>query len=429
MKTEINLESRLLPAMVLLIGIMQVFDSSSIWMILLVALGGLWLVSYLWVKQLARNLTVKREIRFGWAQVGDILEERFTLYNKGILPVLWVEIIDHSAIPGYNSSVVSQVAAQSKNQFKSQGICSKRGLFTLGPTSLLSSDPFGIYTVQIHDPASTTLMVTPPVVPLPDIHVAAGGRAGAGRRRPAIFEHTVSTTGVREYIPGDSLHMIHWRTSARKNDLFVRIFDSTPASDWWIFIDMNSRVQVGEGWDSTLEHAIVMGASLTDYGLTHGKSVGLASNSREPIWLSPQSSEQQLWAILRSLALAESSSQTAGDWLALSTPALGRRTSLVVITPDVQGGWIESLIPLIWRDISPTIIILDPRSYGGPGDPNPILKELTRLGIPSHVITAELLDKPEARPGKAGRWEWRITPTGRSIPVKRPENMDWKSLA
>ncbi|MGW8251437.1 MAG: hypothetical protein ACWGO1_12400, partial [Anaerolineales bacterium] len=73
MKSEIHRESRLLPAAVFILAVMQVIDSSPIWKLLLVALGGLWLTSNMWARQLARGLTVTREMRFGWAQVGDIL--------------------------------------------------------------------------------------------------------------------------------------------------------------------------------------------------------------------------------------------------------------------------------------------------------------------------------------------------------------------
>ncbi len=428
MTSEIHLNSRLLPILVALVALMQLVDSSQIWMMLVVTMGGIWLISYIWARLLATHLSVKREMRFGWAQVGDRLEERITLTNPGIAPALWIEIIDHSDIPGYNASVVSYVSSRSKNQCKTQGVCTRRGLFTLGPTSILTGDPFGIYRVRVHDPASATLMVTPPVVPLPLIEVAPGGRTGEGRPFANAPERTVSASTVREYQPGDSLRWIHWRTSARRDEVFIRIFDGTPAGDWWIFVDMQANVQVGEGWDSTLEHGIVLAASLADRGLRTGQSVGFAANSQDSIWLPPQGNENQRWDILRSLALAESGIRSCGDWIAHNQQAIGQRTSLILITPNVNADWVEALIQLLWRGIVPTVLLLDPRSFGGEDSPQGLTGLLSQLGIAHHVITSELLDRPEARPGEAGQWEWRISATGRALAIKKPESMGWRSL-
>lgn len=428
MSSEIRLNSPLLPVLVGLAIIMQLVDSSRIWMTLLVTLGGVWIISYLWARQLATHLKVKREMRYGWAQVGDLLEERITLTNTGPFPALWIEVVDHSDIPGYKASVVSQVSGQAKNQWKTQGSCTRRGLFTLGPTSLHTSDPFGIYQIHVHDPSSATLMVTPPVVPLPLIQVAPGGRAGSGRPFLNAPERTVSASNVREYQPGDSLKWIHWRTSARRDDLFVRVFDSTPTGDWWIFVDMHADVQVGEGWDSTLEHGIVLAASLADRGLYSGVAVGMAANSSDPFWLPPRRSESQRWEILRSLAMAESGEQSCAEWLIRNRLAIGQRTSLVLITPNLNGDWIETIIPFIRRGVVPTVLLLDPRSFGGQQSPGGITELLSQLGITHYVITADILDRPEAQPGEAGHWKWHISATGRAIAIKKPESLVWKPL-
>ena len=56
---------------------------------LLLTAGVVWLASFAWARSLARSLRLIREMRFGWAQVGDQLEERFTLINHGVYPAIW----------------------------------------------------------------------------------------------------------------------------------------------------------------------------------------------------------------------------------------------------------------------------------------------------------------------------------------------------
>ena len=59
-------------------------------MIMLVGLATMLLVSYSWAVSLRENLTMTREMRFGWSQVGDHLQERFNLDNASWAPAIWI---------------------------------------------------------------------------------------------------------------------------------------------------------------------------------------------------------------------------------------------------------------------------------------------------------------------------------------------------
>lgn len=429
MNAQIQLNNRILPILTGILILMQIIDPTKVWMFLLLGVGGAWGAAYLWVRTLSRHLYLQREVRFGWAQVGDRIEERFTLRNTSWVPAPWVEIRDHSDMPGYQVSRGSGIDGLSTISWQTKGICNQRGLFSLGPTSLRTSDPFGFYTLSLLNPASTTLLVMPPIIPLPSIEVAPGGRSGEGRPRANAPDQTVSAGSVREYVPGDSLRLIHWRTTARRNGNFVRVLDGTPAGDWWIFLDMEASIQAGEGWESTLESGVILASSLADRGLRSRVSVGLAVNSEELVWLPPHPGDLQRYEILRGLALAQPSQVSLAEFLVRNKAAIGWRTSLILITPNIRGDWIEALIPLLWRGAVPTVLLLDPHTFGGSGSPEHILKTLTDLGIARHVIPRELLDRPEARPGHTGQWEWRISATGRAIPIKTPGDMKWKVLS
>lgn len=313
--------------------------------------------------------------------------------------------------------------------------CTRRGLYNLGPTTVSSSDPFGIYRVETTNPARRTLMVMPPIVALPGIQVAPGGRSGDGRPRKDAPERTVSASGVRQYVPGDSLRWIHWPTSARRQEYFVRLFDGTPAGDWRILLDLNRQAQFGSGWDSTVEHAIILTASLADQGFRMKRAVGVTINGQPFTWLPERGDEVQRWEILRQLTLADVSDTSLESFLQQLGGKISSRTSLVIITPDTHGGWLKALLPMLWRGLKPTVLLLDPTSFaqavGSATDlrpATPLGDELTRHGIRHAIITYDFLNRPEARPGHAGRLEWRFTPTGRAILVNQAADLGWKKL-
>jgi uncharacterized protein (DUF58 family) len=428
-KSKVRLNTRLLPLIVIALLTMQLIDPSRVWTVFLVGLGGLWLVSFVWARSLAAGLTIVREMRYGWVQVGDVLEERFTLTNKGQLPATWVELEDHSSLPGYDASLATGVDGAGTNQWRKNGTCNRRGLYQLGDTSLLTGDPFGIYSVTITDPAKATLMVMPPVVPLPQLEIIPGGYSGEGRPIPDAPERTVDASSVREYASGDSLRMVHWKTTARHAKPYVRLFDGTPASDWWILLDLQAASQVGSGGDSTEEHAIILAASLAERGLRNHRGVGLVVNGSSLEWLSPRTGTGQRWEILRTLALATPGKTSLGEVLEHARPNLGRNASLLVITPTSSMDWFVRLPLLARRGITPTVFLLDLHSFDSKRDNSRVATELKNMHVACHLIPREMFERPEAHPGTHGRWEWRISPLGKAIPVRAPDDQHWRRLA
>ena len=409
--------------------ILQVLFPNKVWVALIVGLGGCWLVAFFWARTLRDSIRLEREMRYGWAHVGDMLEERFTLINSGLAPALWVEIIDQSTLPEYSVGRVTGIDGDARYSWKTSQVCNQRGLYVLGPTQLKTGDPLGFFQVTIDLPGSTVLMVTPPVVPLPAIEVVPGGRVGEGRRaRPDPLERTVSTSGVRQYQPGDPLRWIHWPTSLRHQELYVRNFDNTPSSDWWIFLDLDVAVQIGTGFNSTDEHAMILAASMADRGLRQGHAVGLAASAKELVWLPPNHSADQRMQILRALALAQLGTTPFDQLLNAARPSLRRGASLIVITPSLNPAWLEALTFFVRNRLSPTVLLFDPLSYGGSSDSGRIQSGLVNLGVSPYLIRRELLDRPEARPGHAGEWEWRVTGFGRAIPLRKPSDLSWHKV-
>lgn len=434
-QVRIHGRPNLLIALAGILLVLAVIDDYQGWRFLLFGLASAWGLSALWARALARGLSLQREMRFGWTQVGDRLEERFTLTNRSPVPAIWVEVQSGSDMPGYQPDLVTGADSGSTNRWRTSGRCSRRGIFTLGPTTLRTGDPLGLYTVEIDDPHTVQLMVMPPVVPLPHIEVAPGGRMGAGRPRPQATESTINAASVRPYVPGDSLRWVHWRTSARRNDMYVRTFENIPSGDWWILLDVERSVQAGQGTRSTLEHGVILAASLLDYGLRLGRSVGLAALGEPAAWLLPRPGEAQRWEALRALALLEESEHPLSELLMRLPPSSSRDASLVIITPREDGNWLEALLPLLWRGAIPTLLWLDRQAFnqsesqsGIPPAKKSIPRIFSDLGIHPQRITPELLDRPEAQPGRQGEWDWRVTPTGRAVARNRMNERPWRRV-
>jgi hypothetical protein len=141
----------------------------------------------------------------------------------------------------------------------------------------------------------------------------------------------------------------------------------------------------------------------------------------------PRRNEYQQRALLKALAVAEASGMGLQDYLQRIGPSIGSHSCLLIVTANANPEWTESLLPLMWRGILPTVFLQDPLSFGSTMDPNPIGGVLQRTGIPCHIIPREMLDKHQVRPGQEGEWEWRISGTGKAVAVRTPI-ADWRRL-
>jgi len=422
---QLKLNGKIVVVFVVLLVIQQIIAPHKVWGILMVGMGGALLLGFVWARSLMKGLHFEREIRNHLAKVGDQLQERFVISNQGRFPAIWVSLIDHSDFPRYQVNTARFVRGRSVRRWLKGSVCYTRGYYTLGPTQLETGDPFGLFKVTIKYEKTQSMLVVPPVIPLPSIEIASGDRIGEGGTRVTTPKRTVTTSGVREYASGDSLFSVHWLTSARLDDLYVRVFDRMPTSDWWVFVDMDQAVQLGESEEATEEYSIILAASIADRGLRHGRAVGLVAHGDQRIWLPPQTGSGQRWEILRSLATVGRGENPMFSMLAETQRSLGRSTSAILITPSVNPDWLKALMSLMQRDIRVTVLLLDPSTFGGQDSPQPVLGKLSAWGINHYRITPEIYKRPMIR----DYFVWQKSSHGTSSSSSfTASDLDWSKL-
>jgi len=404
--------------------VVEITGPHAVWLSLLVGLTALIGLTGWWAREMATRVTVQRSRRFGWAQVGDLLEERFTLINRSALPVLWAEIRDGSNLPGYSASRVEATGGTSVKRWMVEGICRQRGVFHLGPWEVHLGDPAGLFHVILQYPQSESFVVHPPVSRLTGIDLPKGAAHSTGQPGRRALEWTTNAAGIREYTPGDSLRIIHWPSTARAGQLIVKEFDLEPTGNLWIVLDLEARAQAGAGPESTEEYGAILAASLAHAMLEENRAVGLAALGPEPLLLPPAKGREQLWRVLRALALARAQGNDPLDQVLLRlNPSLGRGLTIVVITSSCDQAWPLELAKLERRGIIATSILLDAATFEDPSAPVPnsrlagLTGLLADLGIGYHVVRRgypfEFMYQRKPR----GRPIYRVGATGRLIRV------------
>jgi uncharacterized protein (DUF58 family) len=390
---------------------LQIFSPTPATKFVLWGIAGVLAVCFVWVRVMTRGLVVKRERRHGWAQVGDILEERFVMHNHSWVPVPWAEVRDYSNLPGYSASRAVGLGARRFTRWEKRCLCTQRGVFTLGPIEIHMGDPFGLFEAAVRHNYSESFVVYPAIARLPELITPRGVSRGSGRANVRAMDSTTNASSVRSYVPGDALNRIHWRSTARRTmpdseELYVREDDIEPSGDVWMILDLQASAQAGEGRLSTEEYAVILAASLAEQLLSAQHAVGLVAYGHEPAVLWPQKGRHQLWEVLRVLAGTHASGwRPFSEVLRLTVPVLGRGVSAALITPSTADGWVQVVPEFLMRGVHTSALLLDAASFGGNGDPQAILRSLADLGVRSRIIDRSLrleeagLSPTEQRPG------------------------------
>ena len=364
------------------------------------------LLSLVWTWITLRGIALQRTTRTRRSQVGRMFRESFSVRKTGILPKLWLEIHDHSSLPGHRAShVVPSLLGGKEYRWDAETVCVVRGEFQLGPLTVISSDPFGFFRSPRRVSATETLIVYPLTVDLNKVVLPIGFLSGGDAQRQLTHEITTNASSIRDYVPGDSMNRIHWRSTARTGNIMVKEFELDPLVDIWLFSDFSAdsryeapglrraahgghiiadRRQIPP---STEEYGVVIAASLAKYFIESERVVGYAAYTPFRQVFQPDRGNRQLTRIFQALAVARcTSSHTLGQMLSLETPHFTRGTTLMIITSSLDEEWIAQAQIMIRRGVRPICVFIDPQTFDPRQDSREIRAMLQLAKIPTLIV-------------------------------------------
>jgi uncharacterized protein (DUF58 family) len=322
-------------------------------------------VAYVWARLNLRGLEVSVEQMTDRLTEGQYAEERVSVRSRSLLSKLWLEVEDPSDMPGQPPRRVVFLGPRGYRSWKTSTLCPRRGVYTLGPLTVTSGDPFGLFRFSRTFGGRRRLLVYPQAVELPGFYVPPAVLPGEGRFRRRTHYVTPNAAGVRQYQYGDSLSRIHWPTTVRTNELMVKLFELDPSSDIWVVLDLQWRVQAGSGDDGTEEYGVKIAASIARYFLTANRTVGYMAAGAHVDVEEPERGVQQDTRILEALALARATGDVPlANLLDVEGRRFGRHTTVVVVTPSTDESWVLSLQSLAQRGVKVAAVLLEPSTFG-----------------------------------------------------------------
>jgi uncharacterized protein (DUF58 family) len=221
------------------------------------------------------RLSCERSVQPAQVTLGSPMRGRITLGQDGRLPagILMLEDEVPRELGPRPRFLVDKADLSWRREVEYPMLGRVRGRFSTGPLRVRTTDPFGLVQLDRQFVATSDVMVTPQVFPLPPLR-ANGGGGSTGEARP----HRIGIVGqddalVREYRRGDEVRRIHWRSTAHRGELMVRREEQAWDPSARVLLDSRAAAHAGLGLQSSLEWAVSAAASVALHFLDEGFSV------------------------------------------------------------------------------------------------------------------------------------------------------------
>jgi uncharacterized protein (DUF58 family) len=242
---------------------------------LLVILAGMMigplLFSWRWSALSLANISLERKLPLSIA-AGDPLVVEFDLFNHrrrlasyALVITDRLERIEPAPVerPAAPTALVPTIRPEGSAHTAYRCLITRRGKYQFGPLTLSTRFPLGLVVSSEPVEDTATVLDCPRIGRMTRKWEQWIDADRAGSQRSSSRRGLVEGDyyGMREWRAGDSQRWIHWRTSARLNELAVRQFEEQRNGDMAIVLDLWLPPNPSDGQLGNVEVAVSLGAT------------------------------------------------------------------------------------------------------------------------------------------------------------------------
>lgn len=255
--------------------------------------------------------------------------------NRGLTPIGAVDAIDRVAGKEVELRLPA-VPPRGEATISYSFLTRRRGELQFGPVRLERRDPFGLFLRERQLGEIRTALVHPRVLPMSASRSGRiQGMEGGSADRDVLGSNQFST--LRDYVIGDELRQVHWRSTARVGKLMVKQLVDNPLPRALLVLDTDPAAYPPNGGGIEFgEEAVDVAASLCAAIVAEGLPVtlryGVSDNVIEAL------RAEDMPRILDALAVAEFGTPTRQPPRLRNLILASRATSLYVVSGSLAGG-------------------------------------------------------------------------------------------
>lgn len=190
----------------------------------------------------------------------------------------------------------------------------------------------------------------------------------------------------------------------------VKEFEQDPQADVWIVLDAMKGIQFSLPYESldnyqkeqfwvlphrveiplppdTFEYSVSAAASIANFYILEGRSVGFVSDDSHPIVIPAERGERQLGKILETCAFIKPRGNVPLHGIIEGhANQIVRGSTVVLVSSANSDDILVAVDVLLRRDLRPVVVLIDPGSFGSLIDSTPIALRIREYRVPVSLI-------------------------------------------
>lgn len=241
----------------------------------------------------------------------------------------------------------------------------RRGIFDIGPFVVEVNDPFQLARSELLVGGTQKLVVTPRVVALPVTGLSMEADDGSAWARQQLNSAGGDDIMTREYRHGDALRRVHWKATARRGELMVRLEEQRSHAHASIVLDTRRNgyhdavpATRDEPPSDSFEWAVAFTASLALHLRRTGFTVDVIETGHRQL-ASPERQEEFLESLAAATLVGGPASRRPLSFLPASGRSLG---SVFAVVADAETNTVESLVTQRAQFDTALAFVVNPRN-------------------------------------------------------------------
>lgn len=266
--------------------------------------------------------------------------------------------------------------------------CNYRGNYEIGIDSVEIEDFFGLIKLRYNVGEPKHVTVYPKIVYLEKFHLRTDFMSEVHSMLNTRDEDMTTISEIRKYQYGDSMKRIHWKLTARTQELMVRKFQSTSETNTLLLLDLRKN-HYSPGENIMLEDKLIEAVvAVLYYCLNKWIPVELVFFS-ESLHSIQAKNHLMFNEIYETLARVRFSDDVAvEDLLEIYTETAPKNSNIVVFTSNLGYGLYNQLCKTLDSGYNVSLVYISPEKITGTRDQEieNILTSLPEIGIKSYRI-------------------------------------------
>lgn len=293
----------------------------------------------LMVKHHQKNIYVLYYASENTVHTGDAIDVEYKVSNTSLLPITHALIefkMDNKMNASTKLKEMAYFGSQQKINFSKKIICKYRGYYSIGQVAVDVFDPLLLEKRTMFFDKEIDITVYPRLVKLAQLKFHPKDLYGTLKSNQKTLEDRTNIVNIRRYERGDQLKNIHWKLSAKRDELMTKEFEQTVSSKLLIFVDgFKEHFENGYTLDRE-EYLVSFTASLVKMAMDESMQIKLILNDAEGTVIEAGSASD-FGGCMEALTKFESSSEMPFDhFIRNHLQSENRDESYVLITPKLS---------------------------------------------------------------------------------------------